>query len=456
MRSSRTVRRFLLVVAAAIVLTVTAWAAGLPVPGTGQDPARDQTVTGRDGVRRAGDVAGALPGDGLGDHIDALRRHLRDQPRDAANWAALGTGLVEQARRSAEPDLYTQAQRAFTRSLRLRPARSNSAALAGRAALAAARHDFRSALRLSDQALALSPYGELALLVRVDALVELGRYPAAHRAALLADARRPGIPAFTRLAYVQELRGERAAARRTLGLALRSASAPGDTAQVATALGELSRAQGRSGRALREYAVALRADRDHLPALLGRGQVRAATGDLPGAVRDLRAVVARLPLPAHLALLGEVYEAQGDRRAAAREYAALDAWTRIARANQVNTDLDTALVAADHGDPAQALRTARAEWDRRRTVHTADALAWALHREGRDEEALSLIRRATAGRLNGGGYRNAQFLYHRAEIAQALGRATEARAHRKAALELKTALSPRARTVLDRWTGAAR
>src|SRR2546430_853466 len=46
--------------------------------------------------------------------------------------------------------------------------------------------------------------------VRIDALVELGRYPAAMTAARHADSIAPGIPVFTRLAYVNELYGRAA------------------------------------------------------------------------------------------------------------------------------------------------------------------------------------------------------------------------------------------------------
>ncbi|GAB2803758.1 tetratricopeptide repeat protein [Streptomyces daliensis] len=451
-------RGALIVVVTALLLTAAAWFTSFPVPGVPGGPGGQDTPA-ADGPALRGPAAppafAPLTSAGLERRLTGLRRHLRAQPRDAAAWAALGTGYVEQARRTAEPGYCTRAQRALARSLSLRSADGNDAALAGQAALAAARHDFRSALRLAREALTVNPYGELALAVRVDALVELGRYGAAHDAALQADARRPGIPVFTRLAYVRELRGERAGARRVLERALDSAASPGDLAQVATALAELDRAEGRADAALRHYATALRADPGHLPALLGRGQVRAAEGKPAAAVRDVRAVAARQPLPAHLALLGELYEARGRKDRAKEQYALLGAWTKAARAHRVDTDLDTALVAADHGDGAVALRAARAAWDRRHTVHTADALAWALHRQGHDARALRLARLATDG-LTDGGYRNAMFHYHRSEIAHALGDGAQARTHRRTALRLRTALTPKAREVLTERAEAAR
>ncbi|KOU57899.1 hypothetical protein ADK57_37355 [Streptomyces sp. MMG1533] len=379
-----------------------------------------------------------LTGGDLDASITALQDHLRSQPKDFGSWATLGLAYVEQARTKGDPSRYPQAERALKRSLALDP--DNVQALAGRAALAAARHDFEDALTYADRALEQNPYSERALSSRVDALVELGRYEDALKAADLADERRPGIPVFTRYAYVHELRGDVSTARRVLEQALASATTPGDVAYVATALGQLAWNQGEYATALDHYARALAADDSYLPALEGRARTQAANGDRAAAIKGMEAVVARYPLPGPLVELGELYEArgaEGDRAKAGDQYALVDAWTALARAGGVNADLDTALAAADHGDKAEALRAARAEWARRHTVHTADALAWALHVNGQDEEALPYARRATAT-----GYRNAAFLYHRGVIEHATGNEKEARTHLKAALDLNPGFSP--------------
>ncbi|MFE0253493.1 tetratricopeptide repeat protein [Streptomyces sp. NPDC059010] len=378
---------------------------------------------------------GLLASGDLDSGIASLQSHLRDQPRDFGSWATLGLAYVEQARTKGDPSRYPQADQAFKRSLALRA--DNDQALAGRAALAAARHDFEDALKYADQALKVNPYSERALCSRVDALVELGRYADASKAADTADDRRPGIPVFTRYAYVHELRGDVRTAERVLNRALSSAVAPGDTAYVATQLGQLAWNQGDYEAALTHYARALAADENYLPALEGRARAQAASGDRTGALNGLRDVVSRYPLPGPLVELGELYEAAGDKVKADDQYALVDAWTALARANGVNADLDTALAAADHGDKASALRAARAEWKRRETVHTADALAWALHVNGKDDEALSYARRATAT-----GYRSAAFLYHRGVIERATGHAEDAREHLRAALKLNPGFSP--------------
>ncbi|MHA5051675.1 tetratricopeptide repeat protein [Streptomyces sp. SD15] len=384
--------------------------------------------------------------------ITSLQAHLRAQPKDYGGWATLGLAYVEQARTQGDPSRYPQAQQALDRSLKLRP--DNDPALAGRAALAAARHDFTGALKYADDALKQNPYSERALSSRIDALVELGRYADASKAADLADSRRPGVPVFTRYAYVHELRGDVKTARRVLEQALDTATTRGDISYVATALGQLAWNQGEYADALTYYARALAADDAYLPALEGRARAQDAQGDRAAAIRGMELVVERYPLPQPLGELGELYEARGqkgDAQKARDQYALVDAWVSLARAGGVNADLDTALAAADHGDRTTALKAARAEWDRRHTVHTADALAWALHVNGRDAEALPYARKATAT-----GYRNASFLYHRGMIERATGHAKEARASLKAALDLNAGFSPLGARAAREALGAAK
>ncbi|MET9561939.1 tetratricopeptide repeat protein [Streptomyces tauricus] len=423
--------RVLQLAACAVALAV-AMTAGAVVLGNRDGDARS-TVSSAPGPNPE-----LLAGGSLAAGISALQSHLKAQPKDSGGWATLGMAYVEQARTNGDPSRYPQAQRALERSLRLSP--GNDPALAGRAALAAARHEFPEALAYAEKALDENAFNERALSVRIDALVELGRYKDAAKAADEADSRRPGVPVFTRYAYVRELRGDIKTARRVLKQALSGATAPGDIAYVAGSLGQLSWREGEYEEALTYYERALRSDGTYLPALEGRARAQAANGDRAAAIRGMEEVVARFPLPGPLVVLGELYEARDgeqDRGKARDQYALVDAWTSLARANGVNADLDTALAAADHGDREAALRAARAEWERRHTVHTADALAWALHVNGRDDEALAYARRATAT-----GYRDATFLFHRGMIERATGHEKEARGSLSAALKLNPGFSP--------------
>jgi tetratricopeptide (TPR) repeat protein len=421
-----------------------------PAAADRQDAGRPATVLAD--IASAADIPGALSGQNLQAAIEALQRHLRAQPRDAAGWATLGVEYVERARLTADPTYYSKSAEVLNRSLQVSPT-DNDAALAGLGALAAARHDFSTALRFADRALAVNSYSMRAHSVRIDALVELGRYREAMAAAELADATRPGIPISTRVAYVLELRGQTARAKRVLEATLASASDPSDLAYVATQLGELAWNRGDEREASARFATALRADPSYLPALDGRARVRAALGDLAGAISDHQRVASVLPLPGYLTELGDLYQAEGQPDKAREQYRVVDAWVRIAKANGVTTDLETALFEADHGDRSAALRAARAERARRASVHVDDALAWALHVNGQDREALRYAIQAERT-----GYRNALFLYHRGMIERSLGLRDAARTSLAAALHLNPRfsplLAPQARAALAALNGA--
>ncbi|MEV6512560.1 tetratricopeptide repeat protein [Streptomyces sp. NPDC051642] len=418
--------------AGCVALLAVAMTAGAIAIGAAKD-------SGATGVAASSAVSPELLASGsLDASIASLQAHLRTQPKDFDGWATLGLAYVEQARTKGDPSRYPQAQAALQRSLKISPGNEN--ALEGRAALAAARHEFAEALTYADQVLKENPYSERALCSRIDALVELGRYADASKAADLADARKPGVPVFTRYAYVHELRGDVTTARKVLEQALAAATSPGDISYVAGTLGQLAWNQGDYKTALNDYGRALAADENYLPALEGRARAQAALGDRAEAIKGMELVVSRYPLPQPLVELGELYEsrgAAGDKAKADDQYALVDAWIALARANGVNADLDTALAAADHGNVKSALKAARAEWARRHTVHTADALAWALHVNGLDKEALPYARRATAT-----NYHNASFIYHLGIIELATGHKADGRAHLTKALKLNPGFSP--------------
>ncbi len=125
-------------------------------------------------------------------------------------------------------------------------------------------------------------------------------------------------------------------------------------------------------------------------------------------------MVQRLPLTEYVVELGELYEATGRPALADQQYAVATASAKLLAANGVTTDLETALFQADHGSPAAALAAARAEWSRRQSIHTADALAWAMHANGQDRTALGYARQAN--RL---GTRDARLVFHLGAIEAA-------------------------------------
>ena len=100
-------------------------------------------------------------------------------------------------------------------------------------------------------------------------------------------------------------------------------------------------------------------------------------------------------MPENLVALGEVLEAAGRTEAAERVFDRYLAAEADQKANGVDPAAELAIVHADHGSAAAALRHGRHAWQVAPSIRGADAYAWALHRAGRYEAALRYSRKAT-------------------------------------------------------------
>ncbi|WP_457034285.1 tetratricopeptide repeat protein [Kitasatospora sp. P5_F3] len=378
--------------------------------------------------------------------ISATRQRLRQLPGDHAAWALLGGTYVEQARLTSDPSSYPKAEEALRRSLTLAP-EANADALTGLGALANARHRFAEAKEFADRAIAVSPYHWQAYAVLADAQTQLGNESEATAAVQALLDRHPGTAAFTRAAYDLEQHGQTDRAGQALRQALAGAANDADRAFCHHQLAELEQNSGHPQAALEGYRQALAADPQYTPALAGRARAEAALGDTEAALRDYTSAVAKVPLPQYLLELGELYESLGRGEQAGQQYELLAAEHRLAAGSGVVDDLALGQYLADHGDPTEAVRLLRAEWQRRRSVLVADALAWALHRQGADQEALGL-----AGQARRTGWPNARFRYHQGEIERSLGQREAVRTHLGEAVRIDPYLAP-ARAALDSLGG---
>ncbi len=249
---------------------------------------------------------------------------------------------------------------------------------------------------------------------------------------------RVDLTSLARLSYLRELHGNIDGAVAAMRQASEApALAPENSAYVTTLLGNLLVHAGKPDEARDAYESALAIVPDHAAAIAGLGRLAVGRGDLSEAIRHFEKASAILPLPEYVIALGEAHEAAGDLPAATRSYDLARAETSLFQAAGVDVDLELALFEADHGDPATAVRLAEQSYATRQTVRTADALAWAHHRAGREAEAARLI--AEALRLGG---RDPLFLYHAGMIALAGGDEVTARRQLTDALAIDPGFSP--------------
>lgn len=368
--------------------------------------------------------------------IEALQGRLRRLPADDTAWSSLGAAYVQHARLTGDPTFYGKADGAFERSLDERPA-GNDTALTGLASLASARHDFTGALRYARQAQELNPYSATNQGVLTDALVELGRYDEAWDELQRMVDLKPSVPSFTRVSYSFELRGDPKQARKALERALEVASTPSDISYALHYLGELAWNSGDVDAAAERYVEGLRHDPSYVPLIAGMAKVAAARGEIEAALARYAEVVSRRPEPSYVIAYADLLASLGREEEAEQQYAVVAATQRLFESQGVNVDLELAVYEADHGRSESALAIAEAEWERRRSVHTEDAYAWALHVGGRHREALDHAKAAAAL-----GTHSASFAYHRGMIEQSLGMDGAAEASLRRALETNPHFSP--------------
>ncbi|MGI8594590.1 MAG: tetratricopeptide repeat protein [Solirubrobacteraceae bacterium] len=384
--------------------------------------------------------------------IAALNAAVRAEPKRPEGYTALAETYLQKARETADPAFYGRAGIALERALTRKP--GDAAALTARGRLRLSLHDFKGALADARRALAAAPDANAPYPVLVDALVELGRYDDAERALQTMIDRRPGASAYARVAYLRELRGDLSGAAEALRLAVSASRGPGENAAYVTALlGDLEFTRGRLSRAATAYRDALTRLPRFPPAEAGLARLDSARGDREAAIRRLRRLVGRLPLPQYVVELGETELAVGRRARARRDLELLGAQYRLLRAAGVAPDAQIAVHEADYGDPRRAVRLARAVWASAPSVRSADALGWALTRTGRPAEGLRWARRAL--RL---GSRDPRFLYHAGIAARQAGRSGDARRWLERALRqaprFSAYLSPRARRALRTLGGS--
>jgi tetratricopeptide (TPR) repeat protein len=368
--------------------------------------------------------------------IASLQAAVKAEPKDPRGYASLAQAYLQKVRETGDASFYTRADAVLKSALRLDPRSPDAVVVAG--TLALARHDFAGALELGRRARTLAPELASPYAVLVDSLIELGRYDEAGSALQRWVDIKPTLASYSRVSYWRELHGDLGGAADALRAAI---SAGGDVAEngayVQTLLGNLELQRGRAHSAELAYRAALARFGGHVPAQAGLAKVDAARGDLAGAIRRYRAVVARLPLPEYVVALGETELAAGRGAAARRDLALVGAEEKLLRAAGVDTDVDLAVFEASHGSPERAVVLAQRAWAAAPSVRSSDALGWALTRAGRPDEGLRHAQAAL--RL---GSRDAMFLYHAAVAAQGAGRDGLAKTWLRQALSDNPRFSP--------------
>jgi tetratricopeptide (TPR) repeat protein len=368
----------------------------------------------------------------LAEEVASLVSASLDRPDDLTVWQRLGTAYAQLAHQNADPTLYAKSAAAFDRADAIVP--DAPATTVARAEVQAVLHQFAEAHRLTSIALATNPIDPDALVIRVDAEIELGRYDDATASLQTLLDVKPGMAALARASYLRELHGDLDGAL----LALRQAeiagaqAAPAVRAQTMRIRGDVLFNHGRTDDAATVYEQILDIEPGYADARIGLARVAVARGDVDGAIASVEQLLTEVDDPHAWIALAELQLFAGRQDAHAASVAKVRDLLLAEAANGSSIDLELALFDADHdGEPPAVVveRAARA-YGVRPSVHGADVLAWALHRADRSIEAVPYVEEAL--RL---GSVDATMRYHAAAVFAATGD------HARAANELDRAFT---------------
>lgn len=334
------------------------------------------------------------------------------QPGRPEPWIELGRVWVRKAREASDPGFYLNAKACADLALDAAPNDRPATNLVGLVLLND--HKFDDARDLAAQILARSPEDLMALGTLSDALVEVGRYDEAIKAAEKMGQLKPNLPSYSRASYLQWLRGDVKAAKESARLAIDAGRDPREPEPRCWALVQAAMLfwhEGDSSGADAGFEDALKACADYPPALVGRGRVAMAAGEFARAVEHLGRAYGQSPLVETAWLLGDAREAAGDAKGAEEARAAV-----VKHGRQVDGRTLSLFFSTRNRDHEEAVSLAEAEKKVRDDIYTEDALAWALYRKGDIQGA-----RAASDKAMALGTKDARLIYHAGAIRIAAG-----------------------------------
>lgn len=374
-----------------------------------------------------------------------LEDKVRRDPEDFSAHNKLAGYYHQRLRETGDLNYLELTLRAARASLASVPVVRNTGGLAALTQYELAAHDFAAAREHATQLTQLEPHKTYPYGLLGDALLELGDYDKAADAFRQMTRESGGISEATetRQARNTQLHGDNVAAQHhyanALALALDQLATPRETvAWYQWQLGETTFAGGDYETAEQHYRAALETFPDYFRALAGLGRVRAARGDLPGAIAQYERAIQRMPDPGFVAALGDLYKLAGREREAVEQYQLVEQIGHLSALNGALYNRQLALFYADHNlKSAEAYAQAAREYEVRHDIYGADAVAWTALKAGKSEEAQQAMKEAL--RL---GTQDARLLYHAGMIARAAGDGAAAHDYLRRALTLSPQFDP--------------
>jgi tetratricopeptide (TPR) repeat protein len=434
--------RPILIVAASIAILGGSYVASALRPAAVPPPVGQLAVPDQPALTGPGDAPnGATAGLAAIDRaLKAWTTNLARNSRDFLAATYIATLYDARGRLTGDIGDYSRAQTAVAQALAILPDYATAQVLQAR--LLQTLHDFPGALAAAQAILQKDPTVLQALATAGDAKLELGDVKGAGAAFASLETQAPGPAVTARLSRLAFIKGDTISAVSLAQRAWDEASAAGQTGAslgwYAYLAGMTGISTGSPDAALRWFQKANGAWPDSYLAIAGEARAQAALGQTDAAIASYQQAIAIAPQPDSLTALGDLYALNGNGKLAGDQYATVEAIGRLAAVNRQVYNRQLVLFSANHNrDLPGALRLAQQELEVRKDAYGYDAEAWALLANGRAVDADAAMTKAVAF-----GTRDALFLYHAGEIANALGQTARARELLGQALGIDGALDP--------------
>jgi len=368
-------------------------------------------------------------------------------PKDYEAYNALALALSRRARETSDVVFYAKAEEALQKSFSISTANFDGERI--HVWLLLGKHEFAAVLEAARKLNQRMPDDVMVYGFLTDANVELGNYKDAETAAQWMLDLKPGnMPGLTRAAYLRELFGDIDGSIELMNMAYDSTppTEVEDGAWVLNQMADLKLATGniQDAESLSQKALAMFPGYHY--ALGNLAKVRIQQKRYTEAVDLLKQRYQSAPHAENLFELAQALQLAGQTEEAERAFAEFERKSLLETHRADNSNHELIFYYADYAkQPLRALEVAQREYARRHDVFTLDCYAWALHLNGRNQEARQQIIIALEV-----GIRDARMLRHAGEITLAMGDRVAAEGYLRQSAELHAAGSEEASATLAR------
>lgn len=359
---------------------------------------------------------------------------VAQKPDDQQSYRQLGRLYEKEAKLTGVFSYYEKAEAALRRSLELFP--DDAHAKADLAAVLCTQHKFSEGLEIARKLNEDNPRDIDSLATIGDAQLELGQHAEAEATFKKLVQLAPVPEVDARISHLRELHGDVPEALRLMRKAEGNARKGGGVKRSAwytARLGDIALGAGDLAGAEKYFNSVPQGVDPYHDATFGLGRVRLAQGRDAEALALFKKAVGIGGDPHMLVTLGDMYLAQGKKAQAEPLFAQMVKKTTGKAAYY----RELCLFYADHNrNLPQALSLAEKDLEQRKDVFGYDALAWALYKNGRVEEAGKMIDEALHV-----GTQDARLFYHAGMIYHRLGDQGKAREYLSRSLKLNPRFS---------------